>query len=82
MGVISEKIDRQNISVDIDSTNLKHASYDTSLKILTITFKNGGIYEYYEFPWDEFTKFRLAESQGKFFSREIKNGSYKYKKVG
>lgn len=82
MTILSEKIQGKIIDVDIESTNLKRAVYDTESKNLTITFKNGGIYEYYDFPWDEFTKLRLAESQGKYFSSNIKNGNYRYKKIG
>lgn len=80
MGILSEKIDGKLINVDIMSTNLVSATYDTETKVLTIKFKTGGIYEYYEFPWEMFTKFRMSESQGKFFSTNI-NGKYKYKKV-
>ncbi len=80
MGIISEKIDGKNILVEINSSNLKKASYNTESKLLTVTFNNGSIYEYYEFPWDKFTKFRMSESQGKFLNTNI-NGKYNYKKV-
>ena len=80
MGIISEKIEKELITVVLQSSNLKGAVYNTVTKILTITFNNGSIYEYYDFPWDVFTKFRLSESQGKFFNGQI-NGKYKYKKV-
>lgn len=66
--------------VEINSSNLKKASYNTESKLLTVTFNNGSIYEYYEFPWDKFTKFRMSESQGKFLNTNI-NGKYNYKKV-
>jgi hypothetical protein len=80
MGIITEKIEGTIINVDIKSSNLKSASYNTETKNLTITFNNGSIYEYYDFPWEIFTKFRMSESQGKFFSTSI-NGKYKYKKI-
>jgi hypothetical protein len=44
------------------------------------TFKNGAEYEYEEVPHKVYTKFRMAESQGKFFNVEISK-NYKYKKV-
>ena len=80
MSIISEQINGKVINVEINSTNLKSASYNTESKTLTVSFKNGSIYEYYEFPWELFAKFRVSESQGKFFSSQI-NGKYKYKKV-
>ena len=80
MGIISEKIEKNIITVDIKSTNLKKGVYDTESKVLTIIFNNGSIYEYYNFPWEIFTKFRMTDSQGKFFSTNI-NGKYDYKKI-
>ncbi len=80
MAVLSEKIEGKEIMVEINSSNLKKASYNTESKLLTVTFNNGSIYEYYEFPWDKFTKFRMSESQGKFLNTNI-NGKYNYKKV-
>lgn len=80
MAILSEKIEGKIISVEINSTNLKSASYNTETKVLTVTFKNGYIYEYYDFPWEIFVKFRNSDSQGRFLGSEI-NGKYKYKKV-
>lgn len=80
MAILSEKIEGKEIMVEINSSNLKKASYNTESKLLTVTFNNGSIYEYYEFPWDNFTKFRMSESQGKFLNTNI-NGKYNYKKV-
>jgi len=80
MGIISEQISGHTISVDISSSNLNRASYNTSTKVLTTTFNNGSIYEYYEVPWEVFTKFRMTESQGKFFNVNISK-NYKYKKI-
>lgn len=80
MGIISEQISGTTINVDIKSSNLKSASYNTESKILTVTFNNGSIYEYYDVPWTIFTKFRMSESQGKHFNTSISK-SYKYKKI-
>ena len=80
MAIISEQISGTTINVTINSSNLNFASYDTNTKTLTTTFNNGSIYEYYELPWVIFTKFRMAQSQGKFFNTEISR-KYKYKKI-
>lgn len=80
MGILSEKIAGKMIEVDVQSTNILKAGYNTETQSLTITFKNGTIYEYAKVPWQVFTKFRASESQGKFFSQYIKT-IYTYKKL-
>lgn len=80
MGILKETIEGTKISVDIDSTNLTNAIYESSTKNLNVTFKNGNIYEYDDVPWDTFTKFRMAKSQGSYFSKEIAR-KYTYRKV-
>jgi len=79
MGIISEKIEGKLINVEINSSNLKSASYNTENEDLTITFNNGSIYVYNKVPWNVFTKFRLSQSQGKFFNTDISK-VYKYTK--
>ena len=80
MSIISEEIKGKIINVKIKSSNIKFASYNTETKTLTITFNNDTKYEYYDVPWEIFTKLRLEESQGKFFTKNIRN-SYKFKKL-
>lgn len=80
MGILSEKIEGNVINVFISSANLNSASYNTETKVLTIIFNNGSIYEYYDVSWQVFTKFRMSESQGKFFNKNISR-TYKYKKI-
>ena len=71
MSITSEKIDGNVITVLIKSSNITSASYNTESEDLTITFNTGGIYVYNKVPWTLFTKFRMAESQGKFFNEKI-----------
>ena len=80
MGITSEKINGHLIEVLITSSNLKSATYNTEDKTLVVEFNNGAIYQYNEVPWEIFTKFRMAESQGKFFNTSISK-TYKYQKV-
>lgn len=79
MGILSEKINGEIISVEIESTNLKFAEYNTNTKVLSITFKNDYIYDYYDVSWEIFTKLRTSESQGKFFNTNISK-QFNYKK--
>lgn len=81
MAILSEKIEGNMIEVIIESSNLKSASYNTESKDLMVTFNSGAIYEYNNVPWEKFTKFRMAKSQGKYFNENISK-SYKYIKVG
>jgi hypothetical protein len=80
MGIISEKIEGSLIEVTIKSSNLQSATYFTEEEKLSVTFNNGSIYEYEKIPWDKFTKFRMAESQGKYFNQEISK-THKFTKV-
>lgn len=79
MAILTEKIEGNVIEVAIDSTNLKSAKYNTETKLLEMTFQNGSVYEYDNVPWAQFTKFRMAESQGKFFNANISR-KYEYRK--
>lgn len=79
MGITSEKIDGKFIIIEIKSSNLKSAVYNTESEELTVTFNNGSIYIYDKVPWTKFTKFRMAESQGKFFNENISK-AHNYKK--
>lgn len=80
MAITSEKINGKDILVEIESSNLTSASYNTEDETLKVTFKSGVVYEYYKVPWEKFTKLRLAESQGRYFNLNI-GRSYEYKKL-
>ncbi len=80
MGIVSEKIEGKLIEVTIQSSNLSSAKFNTETEDLIVSFNNGAIYEYNKVPWEKFTKFRLAESQGKFFNENIAR-KYTYKKL-
>jgi len=80
MAIKSEKIEGKLIINEIESSNLSKTVYDTGEEKLTATFKNGVEYEYEKVPHKIYTKFRLAESQGAFFNKEIAK-NYKYKKI-
>lgn len=80
MGIISESINGNLIEVTIKSSNLQSATYFTEEEKLLITFNNGSIYEYEKVPWAKFTKFRMSESQGKYFNQEISK-AHKFTKI-
>jgi len=80
MGITKELIEGTKIIVEIESSNLKSAKYDTLSKLLEVEFKNGASYEYEEVPHQIFTRLRMSESQGKFFNTEISK-KFKYRKI-
>jgi hypothetical protein len=80
MGIIKEEIIGTKIKNEIKSSNIKSTIYDTETKDLVVEFNNGAKYQYDNVPHQVYTKFRLAESQGKFFTTDIAK-KYSYKKV-
>lgn len=80
MAIKKEEIIGTKIINEVESTNIVKTTYDTETKKLVVEFVTGLTYEYDEVPHQLYTQFRLAESQGKFFSSKIAR-SYKYKKI-
>lgn len=65
-----------------DSSNILGSEYNEIKNELKIIFSNGTEYLYEEIPPTLYVWFREDESQGKFFNREIKKGTYTFKKIG
>ena len=80
MAIIKEEIDGTKIKNQIKSSNIKSTEYDTETKDLVVEFNNGVKYKYDNVPHQVYTKFRLSESQGKFFTTDIAK-NYQYKKL-
>jgi hypothetical protein len=80
MAILKEIIQGTKIINEIQSSNVKHTEYDTETKKLLVEFNNGLKYEYDDVPHQIYTQFRMAESQGKFFSSKIVK-TYKHKKI-
>ena len=54
------------------SSMFKHYSYNEAEKILSITFSNGGTYDYFDVPLEVLNQMDNAESQGKYFLAHVK----------
>jgi len=80
MGVKKETIEGTKIINEIDSSTIVKSIYDTEAKDMIVEFKNGTQYRYEEVPHSTYTKFRMSESQGKFFSSDIAK-KFKYTKL-
>ena len=66
---------------NIDSSMLQSIGYDATSSTLELEFNSGGVWQYFDFPQSIWYEFEAAESQGKFFHREIKN-QYSESRVG
>jgi hypothetical protein len=80
MAILKEEIQGTKIINEIKSSNIKKTEYDTETKKLIVEFNNGFKYEYEDVPHQVYTKFRMSESQGKFFTTDISK-TVKYKKL-
>lgn len=80
MGIKKEEIKGAKILNEIDSSNLVRTEYDTETRKMVAEFKNGMRYEYDDVPHNIYTRFRMAESQGKYFNTEISK-KFKYKRI-
>jgi hypothetical protein len=80
MAITKEQIIGSKIINEVKSSNIKKTEYDTDTKLLIVEFNNGLKYEYSDVPHQVYTKFRISESQGKFFTTDISK-KYSYKKV-
>ncbi len=67
---------RENVS----SSNLASIGYDSENEILEIEFNHGGVYQYSDVPKSEYEALMNADSQGKYFSANIRN-DYHYIKL-
>lgn len=63
-----------------DSSNLRRFRYDESSQILTVEFKNGTLYSYYDVPEWVYAGLVDANSRGSYLARTVK-GSYRYARI-
>jgi hypothetical protein len=80
MAIKRTTIEGTKIICEIESSNLVKTEYDSETKKMVTEFKNGIKYEYDDVPHNVYAKFRISESQGKFFNTEISK-KFKYKKL-
>ena len=80
MAITSEIISGTTILNEVQSSNIVRTQYDTLTKKMSAEFKNGARYEYNDVPHQKYTEFRMSESQGNFFNKNISK-TYPYKKL-
>ena len=62
------------------SSNIARYRYDEEGRVLTVEFKNGGTYNYYDVPLAVYAQMNAATSKGQFLAQNIKN-NYRYARV-
>lgn len=63
-----------------ESSNIARYKYDEKARALTVEFKSGGVYKYYDVPQVIYDQLNRAPSKGQFLARSIK-GAYRYARV-
>lgn len=64
---------------EVDSSMMDNIAYDEATQQLSVTFKNGSLYHYYDVEQPIADGLTQAESKGKFFIRHIRPW-YKFKR--
>jgi hypothetical protein len=80
MAITKEEILGTKILNEVQSSNIVRTEFDTESKLMVVEFKNGMRYQYEGVPHEVYTRFRMTESQGKFFSSDISK-KYKFTKL-
>lgn len=60
-----------------ESSNIARFDYDIDSHVLTVEFKNGATYNYYDVPKIVFDQMKAASSKGQFLAQNVK-GVYRY----
>lgn len=68
---------KKNNIIFENSSNIAEVNYDDFMKTLSISFKNGKVYDFVGVEQELFEEFKLASSAGKFFHNKIK-GKYDF----
>ncbi len=63
-----------------ESSNVARFRYDEANQVLTVEFKNGGAYNYFDVPETAFEQMKAAPSKGQFLAQSIK-GVYRYARL-
>lgn len=64
------------------SSMIHELHYDADNQVLRTKFTNGDIGDHYDVPSNVVEQLRTSESLGSAYHKLIKNGGYRYEKVG
>ena len=60
-----------------ESSTMNGFGYEAESQVLTVEFKSGGRYNYYDVPDHVFEQMRSSSSRGQFLAQNVK-GTYRY----
>ncbi len=63
-----------------ESSTVARFAYQSATQILTVEFKNGTTYNYFDVPSPVFEHMKIAPSKGQFLAQQVK-GRYRYARV-
>lgn len=63
-----------------ESSNLARFGYDDASQILTVEFKSGATYNYFDVPSPVYEQMKAAGSKGQFLAQSVK-GHYRFARV-
>lgn len=67
--------------VPVKSSAITQVGYDEQTSTLRILFRAGFAYEFYVVPRRVFEAFLEAESKGRFFDEELRDGPYSWRRL-
>lgn len=67
------------VSASLDSSNLSEAEYDPFMRVLTLHFRKGGVYEYIDVDREVYDGLLESTSAGQYFHSHIK-GKFEFLK--
>ena len=66
--------------VQLGSSMMESAGYDSATRVLEIEFARGAVYHYFDVPLDLYQALLDAPSQGRFFHGRIR-GAFEFQRV-
>jgi hypothetical protein len=69
-----------NKPVPVTSSVIEEVSYGYDMPVLTIWFRNGLVYRYFDVPESVYEELLTAESKGRYFNANIRD-AYEYTEV-
>lgn len=67
--------------VPVKSSNILSVGHNPYTKTLEVEFRHGDVYRYKDVPRSTYKELIEAESVGRYFGKNIREGGYEYEKV-
>jgi len=64
----------------VESEAILRVHYEAANSTMSVVFRTGRHYEFFDVPQDEYERFLASPSKGEYFNRHIRD-RYRYRKV-